>query len=89
MSSRVAQQHLDTEHVWYLEYFDVQLEDWSGIAPYTEFYTELAACRAYLEHKKKVPGGNARVVRETRERYVVTGPVNPKRPLSRRNQNDR
>jgi len=89
MPSRVTQPLLDTEDVWYLEYFDVQVEEWTGLYPYTEYHSEVAACRAHLEHKKKVPGGNARVVRETRQRYLVTGPLQPKRPLSRRNRNDR
>lgn len=87
MSSRVTQHHLDSDHVWYVERYDIQTEEWVGIAPY-EYNSEREAYLAYLEHKKAVPGGDAHVVREDRSRYVVCGPVKPQRPLSTRNQNE-
>lgn len=74
---------IERENVWYIETWDVQLQGWTGVHPYTEWGDEALAVAGYLKHKKKTPGGSSHLVRENRSRYVVTGDREPVRGAAR------
>lgn len=61
------------ETLWFIEEWDVQLEEWHGAHPYTEWEDADLAQRGFESHKAAVPGGRARLVRENRSRVVVVG----------------
>lgn len=81
--ARSIEKQLDEETVWYLEHFDLLLEDWSGVHPYTEWHTVQAAREGYAKYKQSAPGVQLHLVREMRIRYVVDGPIEAKRSPSR------
>jgi hypothetical protein len=73
----VTTYELDHECVWYLEAWDVQMETWTGVPPYTEFGSRHLGLQGLAAHKAKVPGGLAHLVEEKRSRWVIEGDREP------------